>query len=99
MFKVPINISIVLFVLAGFFAASTLPLCIRVVQDIFPGNVSLASSVVMGLSGGVSAATVILMGKVADYIGMVKTINYILILPVLASLLLFLFPLVRSKYR
>ena len=99
MFKAPINISIVLFVLAGFFAASTLPLCIRVVQDIFPGNVSLASSMVMGVSGGIAAATVILMGKIADYIGMVKTINYILIIPILASLLLFLFPLVRSKYK
>lgn len=99
MFMVPLNISIVLFILAGFFAASTLPLCIRVVQDIFPGNVSLASSMVMGLSGGIAAATVLLVGKIADYIGIIKTMNYVLILPILASLLLFLFPLVRSKYR
>jgi FSR family fosmidomycin resistance protein-like MFS transporter len=98
-FIVPMNISIVLFILAGFFIASTLPLCIRVVQDLFPSNVSLASSMVMGLSGGIAAATVILIGKIADHIGMVKTINYVLILPVLTSLLLFLFPLVRSKYR
>jgi len=99
MFKVPINISIVLFVLAGFFVASTLPLCIRVAQDIFPGNVSLASSIVMGVSGGIAAATVILVGKIADHIGMISAINYVLIIPILASVLLFLFPLVRSKYR
>jgi FSR family fosmidomycin resistance protein-like MFS transporter len=99
MFMVHLNISIVLFILAGFFAASTLPLCIRVVQDIFPGNVSLASSMVMGASGGIAAATVILIGKIADYIGIIKTMNYVLILPILASLLLFLFPLIRSKYR
>lgn len=98
MFKVPDNMSIVLFILAGFFIALTLPLCIRVVQDIFPGNVSLASSMVMGVSGGFSAATVILLGKIADTIGIVKTINFILIIPVLASLLLFLFPFVRSKH-
>ncbi|MCJ7727054.1 MAG: MFS transporter [Actinobacteria bacterium] len=98
-FKVPLSISIVLFILAGFFATSTLPLCIRVVQDIFPGNVSLASSIVMGVSGGIAAATVILVGKIADNIGMVRTINYVLIIPILASMLLFLFPHVRSKYR
>ncbi|MBU2563574.1 MAG: MFS transporter [Actinobacteria bacterium] len=99
MLKVPLSMSIILFILAGFFATSTLPLCIRVAQDIFPGNVSLASSIVMGVSGGIAAATVILVGKIADNIGMVRTINYVLIIPVLASLLLFLFPLVRSRYR
>lgn len=99
MFKMPLSISIILFILAGFFATSTLPLCIRVVQDIFPGNVSLASSMVMGVSGGIAATTVILIGKIADHIGMIKAINYVLVIPILASLLLFLFPLVRSKYR
>ncbi len=98
-FIVPMNISIVLFILAGLFISSTIPLCIRVVQDIFPGNVSFASSIVMGVSAGIAAATIILIGKIADHIGMIKTINYILILPILASLLLFLFPLVRSKYK
>ena len=98
-FKVPLSMSIILFILAGFFATSTLPLCIRVAQDIFPGNVSLASSMVMGVSGGIAAATVILVGKIADNIGMVRTINYVLIIPILASLLLLLFPLVRSRYR
>ena len=98
-FKVPLSMSIILFILAGFFATSTLPLCIRVAQDIFPSNVSLASSIVMGVSGGIAAATVILVGKIADNIGMVRTINYVLIIPILASLLLLLFPLVRSRYR
>ncbi len=98
-FRVPLNMSIILFILAGLFATSTLPLCIRVVQDIFPGNVSLASSVVMGVSGGTAAATVILVGKIADNMGMINTMNYVLIIPVLASLLLFLFPHVRSRYR
>ncbi|GAH23987.1 unnamed protein product, partial [marine sediment metagenome] len=62
-------------------------------------NVSLASSMVMGVSGGTAAATVILVGKIADYTGIIKAINYVLVIPILASLLLFLFPLVRSKYR
>jgi FSR family fosmidomycin resistance protein-like MFS transporter len=99
MFRVPLNLSIALFVMAGFFVSSTLPLCIRVVQDIFPGHVSLASSIVMGVSGGFASASIILLGKIADNIGIVKTISYVLIIPVLASLLLFLFPYVRSRYK
>ena len=97
MFKVQLNMSIFLFIAAGFFAISTLPLCIRVVQDIFPGNVSLASSLIIGVSTGTAAATLMLIGKVADNIGMIKTINYVLIMPVLAVLLLFLFPYIKTK--
>jgi len=77
--------------------SSTLPLCIRAVQDIFPGNVSLASSLIIGVSTGTAAATLMLIGKVADNIGMIKTINYVLIMPVLAVLLLFLFPYIKTK--
>jgi len=97
MFKVQLNMSIFLFIAAGFFAISTLPLCIRAVQDIFPGNVSLASSLIIGVSTGTAAATLMLIGKVADNIGMIKTINYVLIMPVLAVLLLFLFPYIKTK--
>lgn len=99
MFKVPLNMSIFLYIAAGFFAVSTLPLCIRVVQDIFPDNVSLASSFVIGVSTGSAAATLMLVGKVADNIGMIRTINYVLILPVIAVLVLFMFPYIKKRYR
>ncbi len=98
-FILPLNISIFLFVLGGLFINSGLPLCIRVVQDLFPSNVSLASSMVMGVSVGTAAAVVLIVGKIADSIGIIRTMDYILIIPVLASLLLFLFPLLRSKYK
>ena len=99
MFRVPLNASIALFVLAGFFAISSLPMCTRVAQDIFPKNISLASSLALGGSVGSAAATVILVGKIADNIGIVRTINYVLILPVVASLLLSFFPVIKSKYK
>ncbi len=98
-FKVPMSVSITLLVLAGFFLISSLPMCTRVAQDIFPKNISLVSSLALGGSAGSAAATVILIGKIADNIGMVRTINYILILPVVASLLLSLFPVIKSKYK
>ena len=99
MLKASLNMSIFLFIAAGFFAISTLPMCIRVVQDLFPGNVSLASSFVIGVSTGSAAVTLMLVGKIADNIGMIRTINYVLILPVIAVLLLFLFPYIKGRYR
>ncbi|GAG98083.1 unnamed protein product, partial [marine sediment metagenome] len=90
-FKTAGAASIILFVLGGFFLISTLPLCIRLSQDIFPRNIGLASSLVMGLSAGSAGVTMIFLGKVADSIGIIRTINYALMLPVVALLLLTFF--------
>ena len=91
-FKTSGFISIILFILGGFFLISTLPLCIRLSQSIFPGNIGLASSLVMGLSAGSAGVTMIFLGKVADYIGIIRTINFVLILPIIAFFLLIFFP-------
>jgi len=96
-FKTTGIVSIILFVLGGFFLISTLPLCIRLSQDIFPRNMGLASSLVMGLSAGSAGVTMIFLGKVADYIGFIRTINYALILPVVALLLLTFFPKIDKE--
>ncbi|MBN2072366.1 MAG: hypothetical protein JW770_00285 [Actinobacteria bacterium] len=96
-FRSPLNTGIVLFILAGFFAMSTAPLCIRVAQDIFPFDVSLASSLVLGASSGSAAAVIILLGRVADIIGITKTVNIALILPAVSGLFLFLFPVIKKK--
>lgn len=96
-FMVPVNISIIFFILAGLFSISTLPLCTRMAQDIFPGNVSLASSLSIGAAAGSAALTFILIGKIADIAGMVTTIRYITIFPLAACLLLFFFPFIKAK--
>ena len=96
-FYVPVGTGIFLFILSGFFSVSTIPICIRIAQDIFPGNVSLASSFAMGVSGGIASATLMLIGKIADNIGMVTTIKYVALFPIAASLLLFLFPLIKAR--
>ncbi len=88
-FKTQGLISIAFFIIGGFFIISTLPLCIRISQDIFPSNVSLASALVMGLSVGSASLVMIGIGKIADYIGIIRVVNYILIIPFIVSLLLF----------
>ncbi len=97
-FKTQGLMSIAFFIIGGFFIISTLPLCIRISQDIFPSNVSLASSLVMGLSAGGASLVMIGIGKIADYIGIIRVINYILIMPFIVSLLLFLFPHLYNKH-
>lgn len=96
-FLVPVNISIIFFILAGLFSVSTLPLCTRLAQDIFPSNVSLASSFSIGVAAGSAALTFMLVGKIADIIGMITVIRYIAILPLIACLALFFFPFIKAK--
>ncbi len=97
LFRLSGPLSILFYILGGFFLISTLPLCIRLAQEIMPSNVALASSFVIGLSGGLAAITVILLGKIADIIGIVSTMNYVLILPLIAFILLIFFPALRKR--
>ncbi len=95
-FMVPVNTGIIFFILAGLFSISTLPLCTRMSQDIFPGNVSLASSFSMGAAAGGAAITFILIGRIADIVGMITIIRYATIFPLAACLLLFFFPFIKA---
>ena len=96
-FRTDNPLSIIFYILGGFFLISTLPLCIRLSQKILPSNLGLASSLVIGLSGGLAALTVILLGRIADIIGIVATISAILILPVISSILLGFFSVLEKK--
>jgi FSR family fosmidomycin resistance protein-like MFS transporter len=96
-FLVPVNVGIALLLIAGIFSVSTLPLCNRLAQDIFPKNAGLATSFTIGVASGSASATLLLVGKIADIIGMVNTMRYIVFLPLIGVLLLFFFPFVKSK--
>ena len=96
-FKSNAPISIGLFILSGFFMISTVPLCISMSQEIFPRRLSLASSLVMGLSSGSAGIAIMFLGKLADRIGIEKTIYFILILPVIAVIAMFFIPYAESK--
>lgn len=98
-FKTSGIISIILFIASGFFLISIQPVCIRLSQDLLPGNISLASSFILGFSPGLAAITMIFLGKLADNIGIVKLINYELILLILTFLLLTIFPVIGKRYR
>ena len=96
-FKTPVKIGVILFVISGFFLISSMPLCISISHDLFPKNLSLASSLVMGLSAGLAGITGMLMGKIADNIGIQSTVYIILILLVIALIALFFVPVTIKK--
>jgi len=88
---------IILFILSGFFMISTVPLCISMSHEIFPRNLSLASSLVMGLSYGTAGIALMFLGRLADIIGIEKTIYLILILPVISIIAMFFMPYAERK--
>jgi len=91
--------SIILFAAGGFFLISIQPVCIRMTQDLLPENISLASSLILGLSPGIAAVTMIFLGKAADIIGIVKLVNYEMIFILFTILILFLFPFIEKNLR
>ncbi len=82
--------SIILFIVGGLFLISVQPVCIRMTQDLMPGNMSLASSLILGFSPGIAGITMIFLGKAADIIGIAALINYELILDYIYIFLYFL---------
>lgn len=88
---------VILFIVSGFFFISSLPLCIRLAQDIFPTKLSIASALVMGLSQGISSLTMMLLGKAADSIGMKLTTYSVLLIIIAGIILVSFFPFLYRK--
>ena len=61
--------------------------------------VLLASSLILGLSPGLAAITMIFLGKVADRIGIVNLVNYELLGLILSFLLFMFFPVVERNIK
>ena len=90
-------LSIVLFIAAGFFIIFAQPVCIRMAQDLLPGSMSLASSMILGFAPGLAGITMIFLGKAADIIGISALVNFELLGPAIAVLLLFIYPIMEKK--
>ena len=89
---------IVFFIFGGFFLISILPVCIRMSQDLLPGNIGFASSLILGVSSGLAGVTMIFLGKVADIIGIAMLIKLELLLLFLSFLILFSYPFVEKRH-
>lgn len=91
--------SSILFIASSFFMVAVQPVCIRMTQDLFPKNMGLASSLVLGLSPGLAAITMIFLGKAADIIGIIVLVRYELFFFIFTILLLFSYPAVEKSLK
>ena len=89
--------AIVFFIFGGFFLISILPVCIRMSQDLLPGDIGFASSLILGVSSGLAGVTMIFLGKVADIIGIAMLVRLELLLLFLSFLILFSYPVVEKR--
>ncbi len=90
--------AIVFFISSGFFLVSILPVCLRMSQDLLPGNMGFASSLILGFSSGLAGVTMIFLGKVADIIGIATLIKLELFLLFLSFLILFSYTFVEQRH-
>ena len=75
------------------------PVCIRMAQDLLPGSMSLASSMILGFAPGLAGITMIFLGKAADIIGIASLIRYELLGLTLSLLILFIFPMLEKRLK
>lgn len=98
-FKTPVLTGALLFIISGFFLISSIPLCLSISHDLFPGNLSLASSLVIGFSAGLAALTGMLLGKIADKIGIQATLYIVLALLLIAIIAMFFVPFAGTRLK
>ncbi len=62
--------SVISLVIAGFFMMATASVEIATVQELMPGSVGLASGIIIGIPQGLAAVAIMIIGIMADAIGM-----------------------------
>jgi MFS transporter, FSR family, fosmidomycin resistance protein len=89
--------AIIFFISSGFFLISILPVCMRMSQDLLPGSMGFASSLILGVSSGLAGVTMIFLGKVADITGIATLVKMELLLLFLSFLILFSYTFVEKR--
>jgi len=78
--------------LAGFAVVSTFAITIVFGQELLPGNVGLASGLMLGFAIGMGGVGATLLGYIADLWGLPAALNVILLFPVLSLVLALFLP-------
>jgi MFS transporter, FSR family, fosmidomycin resistance protein len=89
--------AIIFFIFGGFFLISLLPVCLRMSQDLLPGNLGFASSLILGFSSGLAGVTMIFLGKAADIIGIAMLVRLELLPLLISFFILFGYPLMENR--
>lgn len=86
-------------VVAGFFLMSTASVEIAAVQETMPGNVGFASGIVIGIPQGFTALSMVVIGVIADFIGLSAALSMQVFLMAAAVVLALLLPFPLKLFR
>ncbi|MEE8480925.1 MAG: MFS transporter, partial [Desulfobacterales bacterium] len=83
--------------MVGFFVLATLFPALALAQQVAPKGRSLVSSIIMGLTLGISGTLMPMTGRLADIFGIRPVLNCIVLIPFAALLLVRLLPEPHQK--
>lgn len=84
--------AVISLIISGFFMMATASVEIAAVQEVMPGSVGFASGIVIGIPQGVTAVSTIVIGLIADNIGISLALTIQVCLMAVAVLLAILLP-------
>lgn len=90
-------LTVIAFLLVGFFISTSNSSNIVIAHDIMPGNVTFATGMIMGLAGGVGGIGIYITGTMADSVGLIKATAFLMVPLLLMSVLNFLLPQTASS--
>lgn len=85
-------LSIMSLVIAGFAIFSSIPVVIIMAQELFPSRINTASSLVMGVSWGISGLLVTPLGLLAEHVGVRQALIYLIFLGTIGCILTLFLP-------
>ena len=78
--------------IGGFFILASIPVVIIIAQELLPGRINTASSLVMGMSWGIGGLLVTPLGAVAEHCGLTAALTLLIACGGIACLLAFFLP-------
>jgi len=84
--------SLVFFIVAGFILISSNAVTMAMGQSLMPGNLGMASGLILGLAMGIGGIGTTILGWVADHWGVPLTLQIIFIFPILGFLFCLFLP-------
>ncbi|WP_428908830.1 MFS transporter [Niallia sp. Krafla_26] len=83
---VPASISFILLLLTGFILMSSFSVTVIYAQDLVPGKIGTMAGLTVGLAFGMGAIGSIILGVMADHLGLFTTLTFTGFLPILGAL-------------
>ncbi|QOT00090.1 MFS transporter [Brevibacterium sp. JNUCC-42] len=89
--------AMLLLFMLGLVLMSTFSVAVVFAQDLMPKRAGMASSLVIGFTGGLSGICLLLLGILADRVGLFPILCVVVVMPAIGALLCFFLPHDRKR--